>query len=76
MPDASRFTLSLFDTNASSASFPLQGELDAKLDQIAEIEADLAATEGVAGETRVQQAELRKPDHEPSNHLLREFDRP
>ena len=28
--------------------FPLQGELDAKLDQIAEIEADLAATEGVA----------------------------
>ena len=32
--------------------FPLQSELDAKLDQIAEIEADLAATEGVACEAR------------------------
>jgi N12 class adenine-specific DNA methylase len=31
--------------------FPLQGELDAKLDQIAEIEVDLAATAGVAPES-------------------------
>jgi hypothetical protein len=31
--------------------FSLQGELDAKLDQIAGIEADLAATEGVASAT-------------------------
>jgi len=30
-------------------TFPLQGELDAKLDQLAEIEADLASTEGVTG---------------------------
>nr|WP_294506281.1 helicase-related protein [uncultured Rhodopila sp.] len=33
-------------------AFPMQGELDAKLDRIAEIEADLAATEGVACEAR------------------------
>ena len=36
--------------------FPLQSELDAKLDQIAEIEADLAATEGVACEARQKEA--------------------
>ena len=33
-------------------TFPLQGELDMKLAQLAEIEADLAATEGVACEAR------------------------
>jgi hypothetical protein len=33
----------------------LQGELDAKLDQIVEIEADLAATEGVASGSRPEQ---------------------
>ena len=31
-------------------AFPLQGELDLKLAQLAELEADLAATEGAAGE--------------------------
>jgi D-serine dehydratase len=31
-------------------AFPLQGELDAKLAQLAEIEADLAGTEGVVSE--------------------------
>jgi hypothetical protein len=33
-------------------TFPLQGELDAKLARLAEIEADLAATEGVINESR------------------------
>jgi hypothetical protein len=32
-------------------AFPLQGELDAKLGQLAEIEADLASTEGVVNES-------------------------
>jgi hypothetical protein len=33
-------------------TFPLQGELDAKLAQLAEIEADLASTEGMVNENR------------------------
>jgi len=36
-------------------TFPLQGELDAKLAQLAEIEADLANTDGVTGEDRSAQ---------------------
>ena len=33
-------------------AFPLQGELDVKLAQLAEIEADLAGTEGTVNENR------------------------
>ena len=36
-------------------AFPLQGELDAKLAQLADIEVDLAATEGMGGEKRPAQ---------------------
>ena len=36
-------------------TFPLQGELDGKLAQLAEIEADLAGTEGVIDESRPAQ---------------------
>ena len=35
--------------------FPLQGELDVKLAQLAEIEADLASTEGVGNANRSAQ---------------------
>ena len=37
--------------------FPLQGELDAKLAQLTDIEVDLAATEGVVSEKRAAPAQ-------------------